>query len=301
MKSHLIILVIALTTSGTCFAQLGTPIVQYSGNQLVYNPAYAGIHNTFSVNLSARHSWLGFPGAPRIINFNGHAPFRDQRHAYGWMFQHDKLGNLSSNSLLGNYAHKINLNNGILSLGLQAGVLHRGVDWTKIDCVDDWDDPVLQTGYKHHVNFDANFGVFFTTQTWFLGASAHHLTNPNYDRTLPNMDNERQSQMRTQFYLMTGYCATLNDRWSIRPEAFLRYVHTAPLSLNLGASFHYNQIFGVGMNFRTGQKTVNFNAHVALSECMRMGYNYGVPYGSIKRYQHGSHEITINYSLTTNH
>jgi hypothetical protein len=76
----------------------------------------------------------------------------------------------------------------------------------------------------------------------------------------------------------------------------MRYVHTVPLTVNVGTQVFYDNKYGAGMALRTGQKTVNFNLKFALGDNFRIGYSYGISYGSIKPYQRGSHEIQVNYT-----
>jgi hypothetical protein len=85
--------------------------------------------------------------------------------------------------------------------------------------------------------------------------------------------------------------------WSFRPEVFLRYVYTAPLSVNVGAHAYYDNRYSVGINFLTGQKGISFQAKATITDQFRIGYSYDVFYGPIKPYQHGSHEISINYLI----
>jgi hypothetical protein len=67
MKKHILILAF-LASTGVANAQLGTPLAQYSGNQLIYNPGYAGSHDLFSANLSLRKLWVGLPGSPSLVS-----------------------------------------------------------------------------------------------------------------------------------------------------------------------------------------------------------------------------------------
>jgi type IX secretion system PorP/SprF family membrane protein len=294
-----ILLLTTLVLTATAQAQLGTPLSQYSGNQLVYNPGYAGIYDLLAINLTARQSWFGLPGAPAFININGHAPFENQRHSWGWVYQHERWGALSGNMLHGNYAYKMELSQGILSLGLQLGILHHLVDWGRIreGHIADLDDPTLGDNYRHDVKFDANFGAYFLAENWYAGLSTMHLTQPRYGiHTFEETQEEWYSQMRTQFHLMGGYNYEIGFDWSLRPEVVMRYVHTTPVLVNAGLHVFYENIYGVGLNFVTGQRTINFNFRANLGDYFRIGYSYGIIYGVLRPHQRGSHEISLGYS-----
>ncbi len=281
--------------SGTVFGQLGTPLSQYSGNQIVYNPGYAGMFDFLSVNLSVHQSWVSLPGAPKMVNFNGHAPFNNKKHAYGWTFQHEKWGNLRGNMVYGNYAYKVYLSHGVLNLGVQAGIFHHQIDWDAIEYVADPNDQSLQKGKTANTRFDANVGAYYMRNNWYLGISALHLNQPKYNEYEIRGDTW-YSQMRTQFFLMGGYNYDIDEVWSLRPELFMRYVETTPFSVDFGTQLFYQNNYGVGISYMSGQKTLSFCVKFGFLKDFRIGYSYDVMLGTLRPYQNGSHEISVNYT-----
>jgi type IX secretion system PorP/SprF family membrane protein len=296
MKKQIILLAITLATSASSFAQLGTPLSQFSGNQMVYNPAYAGIYDLLSVNLSVHKSWLSLPGSPQQIALNGHAPFLNEKHGWGYVYQHEKWGPLTGNFTNGTYSYKMFLSEGVLSFGLQAGILVHTVDWDAVEYVDSRQDPFLGKGRVNSVKFDANVGIYYLAPQWYAGFSGMHLNNPRYD-IIDIGGTEWFSQMRSQFFFVAGYNIEGGHLWSFRPEMFVRFVKTTPVSVNAGLHAVYENKHSVGVNFMTGQKGVSFQAKFSPTDRLRIGYSYDVFYGPIKSYQHGSHEISVNYLL----
>jgi type IX secretion system PorP/SprF family membrane protein len=181
MKNPILILAF-IAAAGIVQAQHGTPMAQYSGNQIIYNPGYAGIYNLFSLNLGVRRTWIGIPQAPSLVTFNGHAPFKNQRHAMGFIFQREQQGPLIGNSGLANYAHKVDLGENMLSFGLQAGFFNSVVDWTLIkpEDVTHPHDPGLGEGRTSVTNLDVNLGVYFQAPRFYSGLSVKHLTTPRF-------------------------------------------------------------------------------------------------------------------------
>jgi type IX secretion system PorP/SprF family membrane protein len=296
MKKHIIILFTTLVISGTGFAQWGTPMSQFSGNQIAYNPGYAGIYDILAMNLTVHQSWIRMPGAPFLLNANVHAPFgiRSQ-HAWGALIQSEKWGPLSGNSVMGNYAHKILLgNNRMLNFGVQAGVMIHTVDWDLL--VEHTDDPHLREGRTSEGKFDVNAGVYYLAPKGYAGLTVRHITNPRYGSV--KIDGKDWfSQMRQQFLAIAGYNFRVDNLWSIRPELFMRYVHTTPLSYNLGTHVHYRNRHSFGINYMSGQSSLSFQARTLITPSLRIGYSYDVHLGDIRPYQQGSHEISVNYMI----
>ena len=298
MKTKTIIFAIALMIGARCFAQLGTPLHQFTGNQIAYNPAYAGVYDLLAINLTVHKSWVQLPGSPRLVNFNGHAPFRNQRHAMGFVYQNDSWGPLQGNFVLGNYSYKMYFDRSILSFGVQAGAMIHQTNWNKFspEDIEDWEDPTLKKGRINEAKFDANFGVYYMAPRFYTGFSVLHLTSPKYNKTEVN-NKEYFSQMPSQFIFIGGYNIPINFYWDFRPEVFVRYLRDSPVSVNAGLHAHYMNRFSLGVNFMTGQKGVCFQARGLITDRVRVGYSYAAFWGDIKPYQKGTHEIQISYLI----
>jgi len=297
MKKYPLILAF-LAATAIANAQLGTPLAQYSGNQLIYNPGYAGVHDLFSANLSVRKLWVGLPGSPSLISLNAHAPFESQQNALGFVFQQERWGPMVGNIAHTTYAHKINLKENILSLGLQAGILNNVIDWDRIDHVMDEDDPGLGEARTKTTTLDVNFGAYYQTPSFYAGLSVKHLTMPKFGRlTLEETGEEWYSQKRMQFFLLGGYNFVLSDDWSIRPEMLVRYVRTVPVSVDIGINAVYLNRFFLGTAFHSGQRALSFTLKGEVMDGIRVGYSYDVYFGRIRSFQKGSHEISINYFM----
>jgi len=300
MKTKILILVAAVALSLQGFAQLGTPMSQFSGNQIAYNPAYAGIYDMLSLNLTVHKSWVRIPGSPQLINFNGHAPFKNQRHAMGFVFQNEQWGPLHGNFILTNYSYKMYFDKSILSFGVQAGAMVHTVDWDKIDFVSSPEDPALGQGRQTEARFDVNAGVYYLAPQWYAGFSVMHISSPKYGFVEIQGATGLEtwySQMRPQFVFIGGYNIQASRDWSWRPEIFMRYVETTPLSTNIGLHAWYQNIYSLGANFMTGQKGVSFQAKAMLGDNLKIGYSYDAFWGDIRHYQLGSHEISISYMI----
>lgn len=295
MKKTLIIAsLLFISVQGFC--QSATPLAQYSGNQIIYNPGYAGIYDVLSANLSVRKSWAGLKRSPSLISFSAHAPFQKEQHALGFVFQREQFGVMAANVTNVTYSHKIYFSNSILNLGVQAGLLNMVTDWDKIEFVMHPEDPGLGEGRQSVARFDANFGAYFQADKLYLGLSAKHLTAPIVDK-LRIGDDEWYSQMRRQFFFIGGYSIALNERWDVRPEMLVKYEHTVPTTVHAGALLVFENQFFLGGAYSTGQKTLHITAKAQLLPNLRFGYSYDVHFGRIRSFQSGSHEISINYLI----
>jgi type IX secretion system PorP/SprF family membrane protein len=297
MKTHTLISILLFATI-VANGQTGTPLAQYSGNQIIYNPAYSGAYDVTAINLSMKKLWVGLPGSPSLISLNAYTPLQRERHAIGMIIQRAEWGALTEFKVHANYAHKIPLaDEHSLSLGLQAGLLNYVTDWDKIEYVADWNDRALGEGRQQTYTFDLNLGAFYLTPQWYAGFSVKHLTQPKFDKLIDSLGNTNwYSQTRSQFFLIGGYNYQIDDDWMLRPEVLMRYVHTTPFTAHIGLFTSYQGKYLVGVQWKSS-KTITFTARMDFMEHFQIGYTYEISYGIVSAFQKGSHEISLSYRI----
>lgn len=300
MKKYIISLIFLLV-AGTAKTQTATPLAQYAGNQIIYNPGFAGTQDLFSANLSVKKLWVGIPNSPSLISLNAHAPFQNLRNALGFVYQREEWGPQVLHTTNVTYAYKVHLSTtSFLSLGVQAGILHASTDWDMVDFVKDEGDPGHGEGKTSAAGFDANFGAYFQTQNFYLGLSARHLTLPRIDRVRVGTEEANEvfiSRMRMQFFFIGGYNFEIDDQWAIRPHALVRYQRYMPITTSIGATVAYSERLFFGVGYMTGQHAVSLNFALEVVQGLRIGYSYDMLFGRLRPFQRGSHEISINYFL----
>jgi len=293
-----VILQITLMIVGSCaFAQLGTPMLQYYGNQMVSNPAYAGKHDALSATLSVRKQWFQIPGSPMLVSLNAHQPFKGSRHAWGGIIQNESHGALNHIVGYANYAYYLWLGKAELRLGLQAGLQNHTVNWGKIEHIKDDDDPFFGTRPSNRTNFNVNVGAIYTTFDYYVGLSIKHLTPPkfNFEKNRPS-EKSWHPRSPTQFLLHGGTDFRVDRDWSIRPELFLHYTFTSPLSVNTGVQANYQNQYFFGVNFQTVQRSLAFSVRGFVLENLQASYSYGLFYNVLKSARYGgTHEISLIY------
>jgi len=298
MKKYTLIIALTAICTTAGFAQLNLPVAQYTNNQIIFNPGYAGVYDILAVNLSVRKTWVGIPGSPSLINLNGHAPFKNERHALGFVYQRVQMGPLIGNFGYLNYAHKINFRSSFLSLGVQAGFINSVIDWDQIDVVTHPDDIALRDGRTSTTSFDLNLGAYYQAPMFYVGFSMKHLTHPKFHSIHdPISGDDWYDRQRIQTYLIAGVNIPVADDWSLRPEMLLKYNRYESTSITIGAHAAYQNRFFIGAGVRTGQRAISLMAKGDLSEQFRIGYSYDIHYGRIGSFQRGSHEISVNYHI----
>jgi len=275
-------------------AQLHPLLDQYQMNGLAINPAYAGSQEALSVGLYSRNQWIGFEGAPKVLTFFMHSPLQNPKVNLGLMIHHDQVGSFVETGFMLNYAFRIEMGRGKLSLGLAAGMSKLSSDQNLIRYNDEGDQ-VIQNQMESSVFSDYSFGVYYYTNTYYLGFSMPQLTN----RTL----NEVTQKFFTTFdaastnYLLTaGYRFRLTQYIEFLPSTLYKSNPSNDNQVDLNGNFIYKDMVWLGGGYRT-------NGHVSglfqlqINAQLRVAYSYGYENSELSSFQQGSHEILILYNF----
>jgi type IX secretion system PorP/SprF family membrane protein len=288
-----LILIFILFAGITSFAQQDALFSQYMFNKLTVNPGYAGSREVFSADMVYRYQWVGMPGSPKTLTLGMHAPLRNDHIGLGGYIYSDQIGPVVDQGALATYAYRVNLPKGKLSFGLQAGIKYYGVDWDMIIVEDP--DFSFQGDQKNKVTPDANFGIYYYSNHAYVGISSKQLLQNEYGMVTVN-GKKTYSKLLRHFYGIAGLAIPLSDKVIFRPSALVKYVKNAPWQLDLNASILFNDLFWLGMTYRTDGDIV-FLTEINISRKYRIGYSYDVNVKDMIHYNSGSHEIRLGVDL----
>jgi type IX secretion system PorP/SprF family membrane protein len=276
------------------FAQLLPLMDQYHLNGLAINPAYAGSKEALSVGLYSRIQWVGFEGAPKTFTFSMHSPMGNKRVNLGLMVLADRLGSKEETGFLLNYAYRMELGRGKLSFGLAAGLTSISHNLNSIRYTDAG-DVLLQDPGSRALLPAFSVGSYYYTDQFYAGISLPLLTNHQM-----NQETGRYSigfdPAATNYCLVTGYLFTLTDKLEILPSLLFKANPATATLLDIHCSVIYNKKLSLGTIIRTSG---NLSAvlQIQANRQLRVGYSYGYELSGLSSYQHGSHEVVLQYNF----
>ncbi len=113
----------------TLQAQQDALYSQYMFNQLIYNPAYAGIKGGVSINGFMRNQWIGMDDGPKTKTLSADMLMPDGKSAGGVYFIQDAIGPQKNTSFFINYDYWLPLNeSNRLSFGIAGGLTQTILD-----------------------------------------------------------------------------------------------------------------------------------------------------------------------------
>jgi type IX secretion system PorP/SprF family membrane protein len=278
------------------YAQQDALYSQYMFNMLVINPAYSGSRGVMSTTASYRYQWVDVPGAPRTLSVSTHTPLRKEQIALGMYFYTDELGPLNDWGIVTNYAYRVMFGeNKTLSFGLDLGLHKMNIDWSEANPADE-DDYMIGRSEDSKIKPDANFGIYFYSDQYFVGASSKHL----FENSMTIEDvtgNYTFKTLARHFYLTGGGAIPVNDWLVFKPSTLIKFTANAPINIDVNASFLFSEIFWLGVSYRTQRNALVFLTEIDIGRSFRIGYSYDTYISKFSGQNKGSHEIMLNYEF----
>ena len=274
------------------YAQQDPQYTQYMYNHSNINPAYAGSREGLHIFGLYRTQWVGLEGAPKTATLSVNTPLGDSGLGLGVNFVNDHLGVMDDNTLSVDLSYAIDLNYQYkLAFGLKGSANLLDVNYSKLHIYNPT-DPVAEDDIKNEFSPNIGAGLFLYSEKAYVGLSAPHLlTRSRYD------DNEvRTLRQKMHMYLTGGYVFDLNPNLKFKPAAMVKMEQGSPLQMDVSANFMFLDKFTLGAAYRW-DAAVSGLVGFQVSDNIFVGYSYDAETSKLARYNSGSHEIFMRFSL----
>jgi type IX secretion system PorP/SprF family membrane protein len=263
-------------------------------NHFAINPAYAGSRDAFSVVVVNRNQWVGIEGAPNTQTIAAHTPTSEKKVAWGFNFTHDKYGPTNNILVQGTSAYHLLLNKATLAFGLRGGVYNSVMNGSQLNFREENDAvDTKQRASSLVPSFD--FGVYYYTDKFYIGASTTHLTKHRLDS--PSLNQSRENFLRRHFFLSSGYVIETKRNILIKPSILFKYVEGNGPNIDLNTVVLLNKYFWLGFGVRN-LSSINLLTNININKFMRIGYSYDINLNKLNNYSNGSHEILIGIDFS---
>jgi type IX secretion system PorP/SprF family membrane protein len=269
-----------------------TPLyTQYMFNQLLYNPAIAGVDPYYQIRSNHRFQWAGMTDAPLTNALAFHGPHPTLPMGYGGYIYHDVTGPTSQTSITGTYAYNIRVaENTRLSLGLSVGVMQYRVDGTQITIKDPTDQALQQAVYTSWVP-DANLGLYLYHEDFYVGFSTAHMISTQLKLYEPGIG---INKLKTHFFLTGGYIWEINQDFKLEPSFMLKGSLPNAVQFDINARVIWQDMVWGGISYRTSD-AVSILIGYSYEEKIYFGYSYDITLSDLRNYNTGTHEIMIGF------
>jgi type IX secretion system PorP/SprF family membrane protein len=281
----------------TINAQQAPMYTHYMNNTLVVNPAYAGSRDALTVTALHRSQWVGFKGAPVTNTLTLHTPMKNKHVGIGLSVSNDKTGPVNNTSVFIDYAYIIQLTaNSRLAFGLSAGTNIFQASLTSVQ-LDQQNDPAFQYNINNHVTPNFGFGVYYSRERFYAGISVPDLLQNSYLADNQTNDNAVIGKEQRHYFLIAGAVINISDNLAFKPTTLIKITASAPIQVDLTASFIIMKKLLAGVMYRTGD-AFGVLAGYDITDQLHLGYSYDWSYGlRTFKYNQGTHELVLRYDI----
>ncbi len=301
MKKIISFFFLALMVNLAAFGQQDPQFTNYMFYKLGVNPGYAGAEGAISGIILNRYQWEGFMGAPKTLVFSAEAAIDafGSPGGIGLNVVSDEQGFAKTSQVNLNYAYQKQLQTSKLGIGISLGVLNQ--EFKPGELISPGDvlnettgasgDVLIPLSEVSQMAFDAGFGLYLSSNKYFLGASVTHINQASL--MLGDVENY---YLARHYYLTGGYNIKLADPlFQLRPS-FLLKSDLAGWQLDVNTNVVFDDRIWAGVSYRI-QDAIAILIGMEMENGLRFGYSFDLVTSAIRRNGLGSHEIFVSYSL----
>jgi len=269
-------------------AQQDPQFSQNMFNRLPVNAGFSGTKGSICGTAIGRSQWMGFEGAPKTFVLAVDAPVKVLKGGVGLTIMSDAIGVENNVFAKVSYAYHLKLkNSAVLGLGIDLGMMNKqlGGGLTPLQA----DDPSIPTSKVSGTVFDAGFGAYYVSKTFYAGISSTHLPQSTFNLST------FQYQSRRHYYIMAGYNYQLpNPDLVLIPSVFIKNAATTQFDVN--CNVHYKNKYWGGVSYRL-QDAVIVMIGANVWKDLRLGLAYDVNTSKLNPYNNGTLEFMLNYCM----
>ena len=305
MKRIVWLLVYILGCASAARSQSEVPFSQYQMALGYYNPASAGRYGDLDVSALYRMQWMGWSNAPKTTYVTANMPynFMKREHGIGIVFVQDNISSLYNDLTAGlQYAYLKKIGKGKLRAGVQLGMVSRTAGGTFVVTPDSTDttggsDEAIPNSKIEKKVFDANAGLYYATDKWFIGVGVTHLLEPVIETE------SLYTFLDRGYNFICGYNIQLNNPLlELQPAVFVQ-TNLNTYKADITARAVYARKYSAGLSWRMNENRLADAFVVLLGATfgkLEGGYAYDVPLSNVGRGTVGSHELFLKYRIQLN-
>ncbi len=298
----LVVLILFIAPCTGAIAQQEAMYSQFAFNKQQINPGYTGYREVANATLLHRSQWVGFKGAPSTQMLIFDTPLKVDEMAIGGSVYHDKIGPSDQLSLNLDVAYRLRLGNrSTLSFGAKAtGTLFQSNLTDLYLTTDYWqeEDEFFMHNPKNVYLANVGFGMYYYKKDHYIGLSSPGMLRNNLEKKGSALHEVLDGRTEPTIYLMAGKEWKLNRAYKVQPNLMVKGTMNAPISIGVLTQLVYMDQLVVGLfyNFKeVGGAVLQWQ----FNKQWKVGYSVDVATSKLIQTNYGSHELMINYQLTS--
>lgn len=268
---------------------------QYSGNQLLFNPAFCGTKRIIDFRLNYRNQWVGYDGSPKtyVLSLNGRLA-RGRIGLGAFMFK-DVIGPFE-NSLAGlTFAYHLKFADSEFSVGGQLNYMQQKFNGSDITIRNQQDKSINQYVSDKATRYDGSFGLLYFNDRFHVGLATNNLASSVFEYYKNDSLKKGKYTNEPHYHLSAGFNWADNPDFVFENSLLAAFIPGVPLTFDYTLRVHIQKQLIAGASFVVGDAIV-LHLGYTIKENYQISYSYDIVTSSMRRYQKGSHELKFIFS-----
>jgi type IX secretion system PorP/SprF family membrane protein len=290
----LIIIIFAILSGASLFAQQMPLSENYFLDKYSLSPSYAGNYNIKYLFMGYRSDWSGIAGSPQTLKLTYNDRFMDNA-GFGGKIIYDKAGIFRQLIIMGTYSYKVKVvENHFLLFGLSAGLYSN-----TLNLKDYYNDPnyaldpsLISADITSKLKFMSDFSVVYEYKGFETGFL---FSNINFgDSKYQEIQIKYKPLANYQFH--ASYLYSISNNWDIAPLVILRGGKYIKSQFEIASQVVYQKKLWGSLMFRDpGIWGIGLGA--SINKVLKVGYNFNIASAVAPRF-YNNHEISIGINIS---
>lgn len=268
---------------------------QYRSNQTLYNPAFCGTKRLVDIRINYRNQWTGLDGSPKTYALALNSRLWKGRVGVGAFVFKDDIGPFKNLNTSFTAAYHLKFPDSELSFGLQGNYLMQRFDGNDITLRNQQDKAINQYVEDKTANFDGSFGLLYYNDRFHLGIGAINVANADFEYYKNDSLKKGKYINAPHYNISAGYNWADNPDFTFENSILAVYVPGVPMSFDYTLRMHIQKQLIAGFSFRVND-AIALHLGYTMKENFQVSYSYDIVTSPLRKYQKGSHELSIIFS-----
>lgn len=293
IRKHLI--QISILISFSTVAQQYPWWSQYRANQTLYNPAFCGTKRLVDVRINYRNQWTGYDGSPKTYALSLNSRLWKGRIGVGGFIFKDQIGPFNSLASSLTAAYHLKFPDSELSFGIQGNYIKQRFNGNDITLRNQQDKAINQYLEDNQGTYECSFGLLYYNDRFHLGIGANNVVGSKFEYYKNDSLKKGVYTNVPHYNISAGFNWADNTDFTFENSILAVYVNGVPFSFDYTLRLHMKKQLIAGFSFRLND-AIALQLGYTIKEKFQVSYSYDIVTSPLRKYQKGSHELTLVFS-----
>ncbi len=268
---------------------------QYRNNQTLYNPAFCGTKRVLDIRINYRNQWTGFDGSPKTYALSLNSRLWKGRIGIGGFIFKDDIGPFRNLSTSLTAAYHLKFADSEISFGAQGNYLRQTFNGSDVTLRNQQDKAVNQYLEDKDSNFDGSFGLLYYNDRFHLGIGGNNIASSKFEFYKNDSLKKGRFTNVLHYNLSAGFNWADDPNFTFENSILAVFVPGVPFSFDYTLRLHMRQQLIAGLSFRLND-AIALQLGSTIKENFQISYSYDIVTSPLRKYQSGSHELSLIFS-----